>query len=186
MSVRPSTYILVGIDNATKEDPRNQKLPKKTLDYLLYDHLLTEEECWHDDSFSDYHYACIKVPGFSLSLDDRIFNPRLWEYPKDVIGYITKYISHDDNMIRALATVDTRFEESGYFRIPTLDPVKHQGVYLHYGYTQEDVAHNLFVPSIFQSYPARDDWLRAQHYLGMVGWEIPLTDLRYLFVWSWS
>jgi hypothetical protein len=90
--------------------------------------------------------------------------------------------------VRALAAIDEKYLTPGYERIPTLDPEKHSLRYRRYGYTQEDIDRNMFVPGVFESMPqmSRMYWEQAKHYLRIVGWDIPEKDLRYILVWNWS
>ena len=89
---------------------------------------------------------------------------------------------------RALSTFHSEFEEAGHWRIPTLDKDKHSMRYRHYGYTDEDIANNMFVSGVFESMPAmsRMHWDRAQHYLKLIGWTITKPELRYFLVWDWG
>lgn len=190
MGIRPTFYILVGIDDvAENEDGRYKGVDPEWLEEILNYRELTEEECWRseDGFFDDYHQAKLGVPGETLQLYDKVYNPtNTSEYHLgNVIGYVVNKGPHDDDIIRALCTIDEKYMQSGYERIPTLDPKDHQLMYRHYGYNEHDVKCNRFVNSVFENYPARDDWQRAMHYLKLIGWEVPEEELRYLLVWDW-
>lgn len=192
MGIRPRFYILVGIDDAKVKDPRRVKVNRKHIEEILNFRELTRDEVWRDSEgyFDDYHEWELKVPGATLDLSDKLYNPeRSNEYAVgNVVGYVVHKGEYDDDILRAMAATDEMYMESGWVRIPTLDPSEHPLYFRAGGYTDEDVANNMFVPSVFENMASisRIQWARAQHYLRLVGWDIPKTDLRYLLVWDWS
>jgi hypothetical protein len=183
-------YIVVGFDDAKKDDSRYTPPNAEWLEEILYLRELTREECWRDDDlFNDYRQAKNNEPGYSLCLSDMLYNPTNSNEFVDegVIGLLLRR-THDDQFMRALSTFHSEFEEAGHWRIPTLDKDKHSMRYRHYGYTDEDIANNMFVSGVFESMPAmsRMHWDRAQHYLNLIGWTITKPELRYLLVWDWG
>lgn len=192
MGIRPQFYILVGIDDAKPKDPRRIKVDKKYVEDILNFRELTEEEAFrNDDGWDDYYQVKeLKVTGMTMNMNDIVYNPRASsEYRVgNVVGLIIDHSEYDSDIMRAFAAIDDKYIDRGWQRIPTIDPKEHPLAYRHYGYTEEDVANNMFVPSVFENMPgiSRVQWARAQHYLKLVGWDIPKSDLRYLLVWDWS
>lgn len=192
MGIRPTFYVLVGIDDVLPDDPRRIEVDPAYVEELLNYRDLKPEECWREDSWFDDYIDAVerKMPGTSNNLADKLYNAEggsEW-YLGNVVGYIVHRGPHDDSIIRALATIDEKYLSTGYERIPMLDPDEHQMMYRHYKYTEEDVRCNRFVSSVFESMPSisRMNWKRAQHYLRLIGWDVPEEDLRYLLVWNWS
>ena len=191
MGIRPTFYILVGIDDAKPNDPRRFDIDSEYLEDILNFRTLKPDEFWRDNEdnfFNDYQQA--EQGYFSKYLSDLLYNAELIQdwYLGNVIGYIVKKGPHDDSIIRALATIDEKYLSTGYERIPQLEKDKHGMQYRHYRYTDEDIRCNRFVSGVFESMPSisRKNWKRAQHYLRLAGWNIPEEDLRYLLVWNWS
>ena len=184
MGIRPSIYILVGIDDAVENDSRRIPHDKELLDKLMNYSPMTEEEMYRDDDslVNDYMEWKHKIPGVSRWLYDRVF------VFDNVVGYVISRSEYDSQVLRALATFDSKYISTGVDRIPTLDVERHKGRYVYSGYTYEDVKCNRFVDGVFESSPSmsRIQWKRAQHYLKYLGWNIPETDLRYLLAWDWS
>jgi hypothetical protein len=194
MGIRPKFYIVVGIDDAKEDDPRYERPDEEWLEEIINFRELTEEECWRDTDddglFDDYRFAKRGDYGYSLQLYDILYN--LHESSEYVVenirGLITYKGRHDDHIIRALATLDEKFLQSGYEHIPLIDPEEHQLLYRHARYTEEDVKANRFVQSYFENMPpiSRMHWKRAIHYLKLVGWTVKEEELRYMLVWDWS
>jgi len=185
MGIRPQFQIIVGIDDATDNDPRHIPPDEEWLEDIYNFRKLTEEECWkkNDSIFNDFRDTDRQISSI-------LYNPHFTDEfaVKNVQGVMTYEGKYDDNVIRALATLDNKYLECGYERIPTLDPATRNLLYRHAGYTQEDVECNRFVDSYFENLPAisRMHWQRAVHYLGLVGWTVKETELRYLLVWDWG
>lgn len=198
MGIRPKFHILVGIDDAKRPDPRYKRPDADWLEEILWTRELTESEMWagkggkDEDGvyWSDWQDAERGIPGRSRLLSDMLYNPTFTnEYVNPtVVGLVLHEGPADDDILRALATIDPKFEVTGYARIPTLTRAEHSMQAQHYGVTDEDIANNMFVPSVFENMPAisRIQWTRAQFYLSLVGWTIPRNDLRYLLTWTWS
>lgn len=191
MGIRPKFYILVGVDDVVPNDPRLTPMARDEYSVLMWEREMTKEEMFCDeDVYSDWERAEMKWPGYSKCLGDYLYNASGEDdYAiSRVVGLVIHKGLHDDQIVRALACIDQKYLESGVERIPTLDPDKHQMIYRHYGYTEDDVKNNMFVQSYFENMPsiARENWSRAQHYLGMVGWKFRKNELRYLLVWEWS
>lgn len=191
MGIRPSFTIIVGIDTAKSDDVRHKEIDPEWLEEILYYRELTGDELWTNEDFSDAHYADLKIPGYTRRLCQKIYNPELSDeyYPGNVIGYIIHKGPYDDGIIRALATFDPSFEQTGYKRIPvTYDIDKTSYRWRYYEYNDQDILCNRVVPEIFESMPkiSRMEWQRAIHYLKLIGWEIPEEELRYILVWTWS
>lgn len=187
MGVRPTFYVLVGIDDAHAGDERCTPVDRDFIEEIMYYRELREDELWTDgDLFSDLRDAERKMPGFTRYLADKLFVTS--EGLPNIAGYVVYKGPHDDDIVRALAAIDEKYLEPGWARIPTLDKDEHRMMYRHYKYTDEDIACNRFVPGVFECMPAisRMNWQRAAHYLGLVGWNIPEDQLRYLLVWDWS
>jgi len=189
MGIRPSFYILVGIDDAIQNDPRLKPLSRKKLNEIIYERQLTKAECFSSSNgiINDYHEWELKIPGASISLAEKIYNPFLSDeyFVPNVTGYIIER-SHDDHFLRALATLDDRYFKRGYSLIPLLDASEHY--YLSEKYTQDDIDNNMLVASFFENMPSisRIQWGRAQHYLGLIGWTLSKRELRYMLVWDWQ
>ena len=198
MGIRPSFYIVVGIDDAKPDDPRHvRQLSDEEFQEIVYERDLTEAECYKskDGWWDDYHQgqlykqANVRLPEQMMNLGDKLYNPGLSdEYSVgNVIGYLI-FRTHDDPIFRAFAAIDpdTYLSTKRSIRIPLLDEVKHP--IRAREYTLEDIRCNRFVPGVFESMASlsRVRWKQAQHYLRLVGWEIPEEDLRYLLVWDWG
>ena len=185
MGIRPQFQIVVGIDDAKDNDPRYTPPDAEWLEEVLNFRQLTEEECWRskDKFFDDFRDT-------DRELYKLLYNPHFTdEYAvKNVQGLMHYEGPYDDNIVRALAAIDDKYLTSGYERISTLDPENHLLRYSRYGYTDEDIKANRFVPGHFESMPqlSRIAWQRAKHYLEMVGWKVQEIELRYLLVWDWG
>lgn len=191
MGIRPSFYILVGIDDAKKDDSRRVAVDEEYLEDILYFRELTRDECWReDDLWDDYHEWELKIPGATLDLRNKLYNPTLSSefHAGNIIGYVVHRGDYDDDILRAFATLDDKYLSTGWERIPELDPAERPWLVRRGGYSDHDIACHRFVDTVFESMVSvsRIQWKRAMHYLKLVGWDIPETDLRYLLIWDWS
>lgn len=179
MGIRPQMFLIVGIDDATSNDPRRDK----SFDNPDYE---VKEPILFEDDIDSYWYKTNKI----YDISDILYNG----YNDDeyvvgnVVGMILHKTEYDSDFIRAWATVNEEFRHKGYKVIPTLNPEEHPMLYKHYDYNEDDVKCNRFVDSIFENMPSisRKEWKRARHYLAQAGWNIPEEDLKYIIVWDWS
>lgn len=181
MSIRPQFYTIVGaLVN-----------PKDREDIAGYDELEDGDVLvyYNDGNSSDRRWNELGVTGYEFStLDEILYNPfGDMDYKVEgLVGMILKNHDYDDDVIRALATVDKKFEEKGFFFIPGIKKTERK--FLRDKITEEDLRCNRVVPSVFESMigVSRLHWKRAQFYLSQVGWNIKEEQLHYALVWDWS
>lgn len=193
MGIRINFYTVVGLFNLKPGDkrfkPRLDIHPDE--DYLeevfgpmrngpedwLDQWLMMGAEYIHDDDFSRFY-----------TLSDVLYN---WNGKKEywhesVVGYIVSKGQNGSNIFYALASIEKKYQDSGFKRIPVLDPETNQMRIKYYGFTSEDIACGRFIqyessPGVLRSY-----WAIAELCLKRVGWQINQKYLRMGLVWDWS
>lgn len=186
MGIRPQFYIMVGITNA---NPKDRKLVATYDDLDDESKLVYYQSDWDDDK----RYHDQEIPGYEFStLGEIIYNP--FADPEYTIGNVvgmllshkTKAHNYDDDVLRALATVDEKFMHKGYLTIPGIR--KDERRMLRDKITYEDIECNRVVPGVFESMIqiSRLHWKRAVFYLAQVGWIVSEKDLYYILAWDWS
>lgn len=192
MGIRPAFKFLVGVDDVVANDPRRSLVPSVVIEELQPIWYVDDENMDLTDLLTDLYPENRKITyGQDWNvLDDILYNVKQpGEYVcGNIVGLVYEKSCYDDSIIRALATVDEKYMVAGFMRIPTLDPSQHQIHFKRNRYTDDDVACNRFVPSVFENSPeiSRMLWSRAEFYLKQAGWNIKQAEMRYLLVWDWS
>lgn len=175
MGIRPSFYLVIGLDNVKDNDKRlrldNTHLFEQEIDYFAK----VNDKLWFErqgEPFATYDSILYNMNG---SQTDKSLN-------NNITGLIIE--EHFDSWIlRSLLNKSFGYNNKGFFRFKLVEK-KH--ILRYDEYDMDDVlCHRHIKHRPITTHMLKTHWERAEYYMNKVGWAVTQRNLRLLCVWDW-